>query len=114
MKQILIGMSKPFYPPTFVATAKLMEFTHSTPYRRFISYPVYILVTECGELKGCTLTDATEIDNGLDDDSDDDDVMEIDADIVNHNEDDDKDEQDEAVMNAIPEIDANSVEPNIM
>lgn len=87
-------MSKPSYTPTFIVTAKLFEVHHSLlPYRRFISYPVYILISEGGELKGCTLTDTTEIGRGRDDgNGNDSDVFEQ----IN----------DEVVMNDIPEIES--------
>lgn len=93
-------MSKPSYTPTFIATARLFEVHHSLlPYRRFISYPVYILISEGGELKGCTLTDTTEIGKGRDDGNGDGDGIGIDSDLVEQI-------NDEVVKNNIPEIES--------
>lgn len=106
LPQILIGMSKPSFPSTFVATAKLIETSRLLSYRRLFSYPVYILISDGGELRGCTLADTTnEIAEGFDDSNGD--AVEIDSDEVEEVEQKD-------VVDNTPAIDFYPALPDIM
>lgn len=96
-------MTKPAHCTfTFFATTKLNELQR--PYRRFTSYPVYILRTEGGDFNGCALTDVTEIGKEPEDA---DGVKEIESDEVYRND-------DELTTDVIPEVDLYSTLPDIM